>query len=26
MGGWWVVRFRVRSAVGSDSVVFNVNL
>ena len=26
MGGWWVVTFRVASAVGTDSVVFNVKL
>ena len=26
MGGWWVVRFHVRSSVGTDSVVFNVKL
>jgi hypothetical protein len=26
MGGWWVVKFRVRSSAGSDSVVFNVKL
>ena len=26
MGGWWVVRFRVRAAAGADSVVFNVKL
>ena len=26
MGGWWVVRFHVRSTVGSDSVVFNLKL
>lgn len=26
MGGWWVVKFRVNAAAGSDSVVFNVKL
>ena len=26
MGGWWVVKFRVASAAGNDSVVFNVKL
>jgi len=26
MGGWWVVKFRVQSEVGSDSLVFNVRL
>lgn len=26
MGGWWVVKFRVRSAAGTDSVLFNVKL
>jgi hypothetical protein len=26
MGGWWVVKFRVSSAAGSDSLVFNLNL
>lgn len=26
MGGWWVVRFRVNSAAGTDSVVFNLKL
>jgi hypothetical protein len=26
MGGWWVVKFRVSSAAGSDSLVFNVKL
>jgi hypothetical protein len=26
MGGWWVVKFRVASAAGSDSLVFNVKL
>ena len=26
MGGWWVVKFRVASATGADSVVFNVKL
>ena len=26
MGGWWVVKFRVASAAGTDSVVFNVDL
>jgi hypothetical protein len=26
MGGWWVVKFRVRSDAGSDSLVFNVQL
>ncbi len=26
MGGWWVVKFRVASAAGSDSVVFNLKL
>jgi hypothetical protein len=26
MGGWWVVKFRVQAAPGSDSVVFNVKL
>jgi hypothetical protein len=26
MGGWWVVRFHVRSTTGSDSVVFNLKL
>ena len=26
MGGWWVVKFRVRSAAGSDSVVFNLKV
>jgi len=26
MGGWWVVRFRVNSATGPDSVVFNLKL
>jgi hypothetical protein len=26
MGGWWVVKFRVSSAVGADSLVFNLNL
>jgi hypothetical protein len=26
MGGWWVVKFRVRAAPGQDSVVFNVKL
>jgi hypothetical protein len=26
MGGWWVVKFRVASTAGSDSVVFNVKL
>lgn len=26
MGGWWVVKFRVRAADGADSVVFNVKL
>jgi hypothetical protein len=26
MGGWWVVKFRVGAAPGSDSVVFNVKL
>lgn len=26
MGGWWVVKFAVSSAAGSDSVVFNIKL
>jgi hypothetical protein len=26
MGGWWVVKFRVRSTAGSDSLVFNLKL
>lgn len=26
MGGWWVVKFRLNSAAGSDSVVFNLKL
>ena len=26
MGGWWVVKFRVAAAAGTDSVVFNVDL
>lgn len=26
MGGWWVVKFRVDAAAGSDSVVFNLKL
>ena len=26
MGGWWVVKFRVNSAVGADSLVFNLSL
>jgi hypothetical protein len=26
MGGWWVVKFRVASDAGSDSLVFNLNL
>jgi hypothetical protein len=26
MGGWWVVKFRVNSTVGADSLVFNLNL
>jgi hypothetical protein len=26
MGGWWVVKSRVNSAVGADSLVFNLNL
>jgi hypothetical protein len=26
MGGWWVVKFRVQSAAGADSVVFNLSL
>ena len=26
MGGWWVVKFRVSAAAGSDSLVFNVKL
>jgi hypothetical protein len=26
MGGWWVVKFRVRSAAGDDSLVFNLKL
>jgi hypothetical protein len=26
MGGWWVVKFRVNAAAGSDSLVFNVKL
>ena len=26
MGGWWVVKFRIAAAAGSDSVVFNVKL
>jgi YtkA-like protein len=26
MGGWWVVKFRVASQAGSDSLVFNLNL
>ena len=26
MGGWWVVKFRLASAAGTDSVVFNVKL
>jgi hypothetical protein len=26
MGGWWVVKFRVRAADGPDSIVFNVKL
>ncbi len=26
MGGWWVVKFRINSAQGSDSVVFNLKL
>ena len=26
MGGWWVVKFRVRSAAGSDSLVFNLRV
>ena len=26
MGGWWVVKFRVDSNVGADSLVFNLNL
>jgi hypothetical protein len=26
MGGWWVVKFRVSSTAGSDSLVFNVKL
>jgi hypothetical protein len=26
MGGWWVVKFRIESAAGADSVVFNLEL
>lgn len=26
MGGWWVVKFRVRSAAGTDSLIFNLSL
>ena len=26
MGGWWIVKFRVSSSAGSDSLVFNVKL
>ena len=26
MGGWWVVKFRVRAAAGTDSVVFNLKV
>ncbi|HJQ54633.1 MAG TPA: FixH family protein [Gemmatimonadaceae bacterium] len=26
MGGWWVVKFRVAAAAGSDSIVFNLKL
>ena len=26
MGGWWVVKFRVSSTAGSDSLVFNLSL
>ncbi|MEO5798616.1 MAG: FixH family protein [Gemmatimonadales bacterium] len=26
MGGWWVVKFRVRAAAGADSVIFNLAL
>ena len=26
MGGWWVVKFRVRAAAGTDSLLFNVRL
>jgi hypothetical protein len=26
MGGWWVVKFRVSSAAGIDSLVFNIKL
>jgi hypothetical protein len=26
MGGWWVVKFRVSSTLGADSLVFNLNL
>ena len=26
MGGWWVVKFRVSSAAGSDSLLFNIRL
>ena len=26
MGGWWVVKFRIATAAGSDSVVFNLKL
>jgi hypothetical protein len=26
MGGWWVVKFRVNAAAGSDSLVFNIQL
>jgi hypothetical protein len=26
MGGWWVVKFRVRSAAGNDSLVFNLRV
>jgi hypothetical protein len=26
MGGWWVVKFRIEAAAGSDSIVFNLSL
>ena len=26
MGGWWIVRFRINSATGADSLVFNLKL
>jgi hypothetical protein len=26
MGGWWVVKFRVATTAGTDSVVFNLSL